>query len=203
MRMSQWMLASLFLVALPLAGCAGGDDDRPKAPTAPTTPADLVRQLAENASRGRIKAVSALLAKDAIGQGGKGWMAYISRTATEDLLQQFLAIPVAQRRLMEKAEASVFLTMLQKQAPGILSRMFQLNLTGDESFLEKDRRVLAAMINGRSKPCYLAMERQADGTLKLLGELATRQVAKDLRRGLIKKMRDARAAQLKAQESRE
>jgi len=193
MRMLLWMPACLFLAALPLAGCGGGDAE-PQGPTAPTTPVGLVRQLAENASRGRIETLSGLLAKDAIGQGGEGWIAYLGRTATDDLQRQFRAIPIAHRRAMEKAQTATFLTMLKKQAPEILSRMFQLNLIGDESFLEKNQRVLLSMVNGRSKPCYLAMERQTDGTLKLLGEVATRQVAKKLYKDLRLKMRAARTA---------
>lgn len=203
MRMSPWILAYLFLAALPLAGCAGGGDGKPERPTAPTTPVGLVQQLAENASRGRIETLLDLLAKDAIDQGGKGWMAYLGRTATDDLQQQFRAIPVAQRRAMEKAKTAAFLTTLREQAPGVLSGMFQLNLVDDGSFLEKDQRVLLSMVNGRSKPCYLAMERQADGTLRLLGEVAARQVAKELRGDLIAKMRAAKAARLKAQKNGE
>jgi hypothetical protein len=108
-----------------------------------------------------------LLTEDARTQSGKEWLAFINRASSPSTMEGLGALSLAQRQELEKLAGEEFLKKVLELAPTGFGRMFNFYTTGD---YEQEGRTLVYARNERSYGLYLAMERQPDGSLKLLGE---------------------------------
>jgi len=179
-------LANLSVMIVVAAFCCGGCGRAPAEPTGPTTPAELVSELSRRAGAGHVDSVTELLSDDARNQTGKDWIQFVRRTGNERTLRGFLALPRDARGSLEAARTRQFMQQFQAQAPDAFGKLF-FDLYYNAHY-EENGRVLVRMNNGRGYIVHLAMERQGDGTLQLLGEAETDKVYKALK----KKLDDAR-----------
>lgn len=185
-------LLTLALLALALTGC-GGDEELAAPP--PQTPTDLVQQLSQDSQMGDVPAFLALLADDAAAQTGEIWFRFISRTADENAMGLLAKVSAEDIRKLKELPTREFLESLHQLAPDAMARMFSFYLASAESFLEEDGQVLVYMNNTSNNQLYLAMARQADGSLKLLGETASKGVQEKLAAKLREAMNRAAAPQ--------
>jgi len=175
-------LAMLSATIAAAALCCGGCGRDPAEPTGPTTPADLVAELSRRAGAGHVDLVTELLSDDARNQTGRQWLQFVRRTGNERTLRGLLSLPSDARRSLEAARTRQFMQQFQSQAPDAFGKLF-FDLYYDAHY-EENGRLLVYMRNGRGYMVYLAMERQGDGTLKLLGETESDKVYKALKKKL-------------------
>ena len=189
------LLASLAMSAVVVGGCGGSDEPQTdEAAAAPTTPPELISKLSTAAHAGDVDAVMSHLTPEAAAQNGQTWIGFLGRTASQDLKDAFAAIPGETRQAMPQAGSAEFMKLFRDASPHGFAAMFKFYLVADESWVEKDGKVLAAMVNERSQPVLLAMSRGADGELRLVSEAEFQVVARTLTRDLEAKLAAAQSA---------
>lgn len=169
------VVAMMVCVGAVPAGCGGSDDS--ERPPGPTTPADLVSALNRHAYKGEVDQVLNLMSEDALSQQGRQWMAFITRVGDPKSLGAIQGLSNEQRREMDGKLTSDFLAALKEKSPPGFAKMFSVYIEFD---YEENGRVLVWSTSGQGNSVWLAMERQEDQSLKLLGEKELKKVHKAL-----------------------
>ena len=164
------------------AGCGGSDD--PQRPVGPTTPADLVAALQQHAYKGEVDQVLALLSEDALSQRGRQWVDFIGRIGDPKAVAAIQGLSNEERRAMDGKLTSDFLAALKEKSPRGFAKMFSVYIEFD---YEENGRILVWSTSGLGYSVFLAMERQEDRSLKLLGE----EELKKVHRALLGKLQKA------------
>jgi len=188
------LASAVVLLVLPCGGCGGGNDTAAEIPQ--QTPGDLVAELSRRAGAGDVDALVDLLSADARNQTGRDWIQFARRTGSERTLRGFMALPRNMRQALESAATEQFMRQFQAEAPDAFGKLF-FDLYYSAEY-EEDGRLLVYMSNGRGYIVYLAMARQEDGTLRLLGEAQSKKVLSALREKLKAKQKADRDAERKA-----
>ena len=168
------VLAMVVCVGAVLTGCGGSDDS---GPPAPTTPADLLAALKDHAYKGEVDQVLELLSEDALSQQGRQWMAFIGRVGDPKSLAAIQGLSNEERRAMDGKLTSDFLAALKEKSSRGFAKMFSVYIEFD---YEENGRVLVWSTSGQGNSVWLAMERQEDQSLKLLGEKELKKVHRRL-----------------------
>jgi hypothetical protein len=163
------IVAVLTVVVLALAcgGCGSGDGS-----PAPKTPGDLIGELNRAAFLGQPEAMVALMDTDAQSQKGRQWLAHIARVAHPQAVAALQDMAPEAVRKLEPMDTAEFVEALHANAPMALQRMFAVHVMFD---YEEGDRVLVYANNEQGQPVWFAMRREANGTLKLVGEDQTRR----------------------------
>lgn len=163
MRMLAVAMTLVGLMAL--AGCGSSDDGA----AVPTTPADLVRAMNRAAYLGQPEAMIEFLDTEAQAQKGKQWIALIQRVGHPQALEAINPMLNVKktRDELEAMDTATFFQHLQANAPIVLQRLLAVYVTFD---YEENSRVLVYATGEQGQPVWLAMQRDADGGLRLMSE---------------------------------
>jgi len=158
------------------AGCGGSDDSAP--PVGPTTPTDLVAALNQHAYMGEVDEVLALLSEDALSQRGRQWVDFIGRIGHPKAVAAIQGLSNEERRAMDGKLTSDFLAALKEKSPRGFAKMFSVYIEFD--YEEKGRILVWSTSSSLGYSVFLALERQEDQSLKLLGEKELKKVHRAL-----------------------
>ncbi|MBN2581997.1 MAG: hypothetical protein JXL80_02940 [Planctomycetes bacterium] len=167
--MRQLALAMTAILMVSLCGCGSGKEKS----AGPKTSQELIGELSRLAYLGRTEAMLELMDTDAQLQKGKDWMALVGRVGHPQAVSAVQEMKADYRRKLDAMETPEFLAALQTDAPIVLQRMFAVYVRFD---YEEDGQVLVFAANEPGQVIWLAMQRQDDGTLKLMADGETKKV---------------------------
>ena len=169
------VVVAMVCVGAVLSGCGGSDDIEQSA--SPKTAADLLTALQDHAYKGELEQVLALLSEDALNQRGKQWIDFIGRVGETKSVAAIRSLKLAERRTWEGRQTREFMTAFQEKSPRGFGKIFSVYI---EFAYEENGRVLVWTTSSSSNPVFMAMERQDDESLKLLGEAELNKVYRAL-----------------------
>lgn len=181
--MTRWTMACAAAV---LGVWVGGCGSKAPEPAPPEAPSDLLAALGRCAGRGDIEGIMDRLSDEARGQTGTQWIAFIRRTSNNEVIGALNSFLRRDRATMERASTEEFLKAFQAAAPEAFGNVFRCYYQGH---VEEDGQVLLQMLGDGGYSLTLALARQDDGTLRLLGEAEFKKVVDKLGRKLSDKIR--------------